>query len=752
MTEKNDEGQIRLEGGTPKPAIKEDKALLFADYKAMTDELNGLDKKLDQGLNKELSEKRDTLLIDRAKLLKLLWQERNIHLMATLDEIHGEGSYDQAILGIEEQIDASPVYATDIADASDERILRAPEEIQSEINFLLGRIESDPALLPDGMTADDVRAMADSHVAFTNDKKVFTRDGLNGTIDLLSDGYVQGKKVNERIIANPEAKFEQYLPELEQKDQDLARKLIAEGREDEALEILESLISGDRKQEYGAKLEAIEESEWRKENKLMSTLAETASVYKLERFSRDKNLPIEIEYLLSEEPSVVPAIEEMQKRGIDVRLQTIAETPDHILQAINRIAVICQENYISSWLVPFVREGKAPDLMPTVNGLKRAKESGLVNGEDNIDLQPDLDLIKKYLSEFKKFDVLNPEKMTEEDKLLVDRVNGVIAPLNTEYSVMRLLFDNAQERTGEAMEIVKKMMLVGPIAHALETVAPGMAKLFAASADDIGGEFGEIKALIGSGYSKSEVMKRLLVAAPVFILASAGALEVEELLSKGHVMEAGALFGLSAVALSLTTAIQSIAMYKKGYDTLIKEGKINGQISPLVNNPDFQSALKEYEKSESLFNAENRGQLIDLIRTHLKEIPNITDAEISSFMSLVEDGLNNGSLEKMIKSPSQFERFKEAIKQDFSNPARLGIFMGAAFAPVAGMAAAATGGLSNGFVMAGIGSTESVVAGLTVMMGDKLNQIKYRRIVEGKISSRESRSATEKAQIAQGLA
>src|SRR5262245_34245833 len=82
-------------------------------------------------------------------------------------------------------------------------------------------------------------------------------------------------------------------------------------------------------------------------------------------------------------------------------------------------------------------------------------------------------------------------------------------------------------------------------------------------------------------------------------------------------------------------------------------------------------------------------------------------------------------LRKAIKSPSLLSRYKEAIRQDFSNPTRLGMALGAGLAPIVAMGAAQLGLMNNGFVMAGIGSIESLVAGLTMRAAHGLSEWKF---------------------------
>ena len=122
------------------------------------------------------------------------------------------------------------------------------------------------------------------------------------------------------------------------------------------------------------------------------------------------------------------------------------------------------------------------------------------------------------------------------------------------------------------------------------------------------------------------------------------------------------MFGVSAVALSLTTMIQSIFMYRRNVARLMAEKKVS---------------------------------------------------------------LRRG-----------WEMTRIALIQDFTNPARLGLLLGASLAPAAGIAGALLGLMHNGWMLAAIGSTESIVAGLTVISADYINEWRFHRRLKRKIARR----------------
>ena len=116
---------------------------------------------------------------------------------------------------------------------------------------------------------------------------------------------------------------------------------------------------------------------------------------------------------------------------------------------------------------------------------------------------------------------------------------------------------------------------------------------------------------------------------------------------------AGMLFGTSSVALSLTTALQSVRMYKQCVDSMVDEGKFS-----------------------------------------LRQVQG---------------------------------HWLVALKQDFTNPARLGLFIGALLSPMISMTVFVgfPQFVHNGWVLALLGTTETITAGVVVLLARRLNAFKF---------------------------
>lgn len=366
----------------------------------------------------------------------------------------------------------------------------------------------------------------------------------------------------------------------------------------------------------------------------------------------EKFLPREFQYIFARSPESKEKIRAILADGKAVGVRTILRTPENILRAVHTISVYSQHNYIITWLPEFLKNKHRPHA--SAEDIMRAKE----HGED---LEAAIELISKDRLRFKKLVLIDEENIgiKDEEKRLMTELSELMYPVAVDYAVFRVIADNARERTKIAQAIIKALLFVGPLAHILEKYAAGFGKVFAASADDLIAESAEIMALRGSGFSWRELVKRGRILVPVFILATWGAFSVEGLLQEGKLVLAGVVFGFSAVALSLTTAIQSIFMYKKNAYKLKDEGKISSALVTPI--------------------------------------------------------------------------WKLAIIQDFTNPARLGLLLGAGMAPIMGAIGSVLHLMHNGWVLAAIGSTESIVAGLVVFSATYINEFRFRRKLQKSI-------------------
>lgn len=382
--------------------------------------------------------------------------------------------------------------------------------------------------------------------------------------------------------------------------------------------------------------------------------------YKLEVISLpeecdwEKYLPLEIRYIFTKQPEYKEKMRAILTNGKAIGVRTVLRTPENILKAIHTISVHSQHNFIINWLPKLLKDKHLP---------KFTQQDHVEAKSHNQDLAASLEVILNDRLRFKRIVLIDEENIgiKPEEQQFVTELSEIIYPIAIDYSVFRVIIDNAQERTKIAQAIIKALLFIGPAAHFLEKFVSGLGKLFAASADDLLGESAELMALRGSGFSWKELAKRGKILIPVFALATWGAFSVEGLIVADKLILAGIVFGLSAVALSLTTAIQSIFMYQRNAHVLAKEGKVLNQAPKAL--------------------------------------------------------------------------LKMAFLQDFTNPARLGLLIGALMAPVMGIIGSVLGVMHNGWILAGIGSTESIVAGITVITASQINEWRFKRKLKRMIAN-----------------
>jgi hypothetical protein len=386
-----------------------------------------------------------------------------------------------------------------------------------------------------------------------------------------------------------------------------------------------------------------------------------------QELERDGDLPLELQYIKTKKPELFEKLKKLLSGNKAIGIRTTEQTPQTILDAVNEISVRSQHRMILTWLPQLLWSQEEPH----ITDADRAEAC-----KDKKDLDECVTVILKHRFAFKRFVLIDEanEGTAKEELALIADLNQELYPLTIHYIVERIIADNAHERTAVAQAIIKALIIIGPITHALETVAAGIGKVFAASTDDLLAEAAELAALRGSGFTWKKLAARSKILVPVFILATYGAFRVEDLIEIDRMFLAGLLFGFSAIALSLTTAIQSIRMYHESVVDLVHE-----------------------RKYETL-------------------------------------------------SPRAV--WKLAFLQDFTNPARLGLLIGAIASPIiAGSIFAFFPHLThNGWILAMLGTTETMVAGLTVLIARTIGEWMLTKELESAIEAAQKGAPWAEAQ------
>ena len=357
-------------------------------------------------------------------------------------------------------------------------------------------------------------------------------------------------------------------------------------------------------------------------------------------------LPKELLYAFKRKPEFKTHVAALLRNGKALGIRTVERTPERVLSAINSISTISQHRTITTWL---------PQLLLTKTSPVFLESDHVHAAKSGIDLDGEIAVILSHRLDFKKFVLVNEasQDTKKSDERLIDDLNEIISPVVIRHVISRMTFDNADTRTATAQAIIKALLVIGPITHVLELYTHGFGKLFAASTDDVLAEAAELFALRGSGFTWKQLVVRSRILIPVFALATYGAFRVDPLIEQGHIAWAGFVFGVSSVALSLTTALQSVRMYKQCIDDLVRDGKLS--------------------------------------------------------------------------TASQMSRWIAAVKQDFTNPARLGLLIGSGLSPLVSMTIFLwfPQFVHNGWVLATLGTAESLTAGFVVIVARRLNTLKF---------------------------
>ena len=353
-----------------------------------------------------------------------------------------------------------------------------------------------------------------------------------------------------------------------------------------------------------------------------------------------ERLPLELRFVLKQAPERREQVRALLASGYGVGVRTVQETPRLLLDAVDHISRFTQENTIIPWLPRLLRQGDMPTF--TEAELRIAERQGIA-------LYEDARRILDCRYEFKKIvliDLKNQGVSEDQRRLLLD-LNEVLYPYALDYIIHRVLTDDARTHTEIAQTVTKSLLLVGPVAHLLEYWVSGVGKMFAASAHELLGEAAELFALHGSGFTSRQLVRRSRILLPVFVLVAYGAFSVEGLVEEGRLGLAGLVFGISAVAVSLTTVVRSMKSHHHAFVSLSRAGKL---------------------------------------RAH------------------------------------EHRLWRLALEQGFSDPTRVGMLLGAIIAPLTGAAVFSLfpGSTHNGWVLALLGSVESLVAGFAVLMASRV--------------------------------
>jgi hypothetical protein len=544
------------------------------------------------------------------------------------------------------------------------RALRSGAELRRASMHALERLAAHPELLG-GADLREVRSSIEAALAAAGARPLYTRDGIEGIGDLLADPVLA--ELRTQHTGNPRA-----VEVLDQVARHFSRRPVTSDRAPRELAIA---------------------------------------------FARDASLRDDLAAL--------------ERQGARVYYQRNLLTPPRVREAISRVAILSQHNYTTTWLPTLLatRGRWRPNLGISESGRERAIDLGIAHAStiDERELAHDLDRILATLDGSIRF-AIEGAAVPDAAHAVEARLNRAIEDVRIEHARRRMIQDNAVERTSRAAKILKQIVWIGLAAHAAEQVLPGLAAPIAGQADDVTSEVAELYALHDSGWDwKQDLKPRLRVTAPVLVGAAGIASQVPHLISAGHPLVAGALFGVTAVALSVTTALQSVAMYARAYDDLVREGKIPGHIAALAGDSEFQRTLAQLRATERLLSQGRSDELLRRVDERLQQLERAGALSAGQRAAVHAElaQLDLPALWQRVRAPGHLERLKAALVQDFSAPSRGGLALGAALSPIASALGILGGVGDNGFALAALGTVESVGASGFLAAAPWLHEQRY---------------------------
>jgi len=451
---------------------------------------------------------------------------------------------------------------------------------------------------------------------------------------------------------------------------------------------------------------------------------------------------IEFEWLKAVYPKDYEFLENLKKRGAEISLVVCQRSPEEVLKAIRYIAVESQHKFVSTWLPAMVRKGTEPVILKKdVEALKKEYSERLRTlqeikiqsefrrllieklwGEElaqKTDFSESIEKIAGFIPFFMSIEVKGGDLSVEDIQRIREINQKFDKDIGNEYALRKLLFDDANNTSEHAQNIIKAMTIIGPTAHILEHFGnlPGLAKFLAASADDIMSEWAEILALLGAGVTWKEIKNRFKVLGPAFPVAFFLAGIVEPAREKLNERIAGTIFSLAAVFLSAVTCVLSVKMFAENYLKLAREGKIP-EHPPTIN----KSAIEKIRKIlETLTAPVTKEDIWKAIEETLRELGEDEESiqEKEKLFSKFAQSKTFEEIFEALKEPSILEKYLKGLKEAAGiNPARFGIAVGALSAGIFGFLAGPVF-LRKPLLYALAGSYESV-AGVSSLIGYKM--------------------------------
>jgi hypothetical protein len=304
----------------------------------------------------------------------------------------------------------------------------------------------------------------------------------------------------------------------------------------------------------------------------------------VELFDASK-MPFELRFLFDRLPESAEKVRSLLERGYGIGIRTTRRTSPVVLQAVDRIAETTQGEVAEPWLTKLIFEEEIP--LFTEDELAEQNERGI-----NLYTEAHLILSERFTMVHVVLADLEAHGIEDADMEAVSQMNRALEPLSAAFLHHRIHADRRVLNVRFIGTLAKALIIIGPLAHLLEIWVRGIGQLFAALADDVSREIGQLVTLKGSGYTARQLWRRTQVFIPILIIDFYLALQVNGLLERGSAFTAGLVFGIVAVSFPLVELLRSFVLTRSAYADLLKNGKLPKGPRPALSSLAFREIVR----------------------------------------------------------------------------------------------------------------------------------------------------------------
>lgn len=279
-----------------------------------------------------------------------------------------------------------------------------------------------------------------------------------------------------------------------------------------------------------------------------------------------QGLPREFRYVIAVKPSRHSALLDLLERGFGVGIRVRSEVPDEVGAAVHDLATLTQEGSMHPWIERLLARGDAPLWNGT--DAEEARERG-------VDLGQAVEAIRQHQRASRRFVLVRHAGSIprDEDEFLLEEWNAEIAALHADELARRLAASAKPSRDAVFQSSLLALLAVGPAAHFADWFLPGSGKAIAAVAQSIFVETRSALRAHASGAAWWQIRRKIMPAVPAAIVALLCAIAIQPAMGLSVAL-AGALFGLSAVAVPSYRLYQRVMEARLRIERLQKSGKM----------------------------------------------------------------------------------------------------------------------------------------------------------------------------------